>query len=97
MRIYQWGTFPNFATLAAGTTPVDGDKAQVLIGGRSTQWQFDATLNVWRIQEGFPTTSGNGFILGNLPFPGMQQGDWVTCTDNGTKAQWTGSAYQFLS
>lgn len=105
-RIFEWdnppGTpFASYAALVAGTSgspaPINGDKATVAMGGRSTQWQYDGTLLVWRIQEAFITTSTNASVTGNIALAGMQEGDWITCTDNGTKAQWSGVAYQFLT
>ena len=96
-RIYQWGTFSSFANLASGTTPLDGDKAQVVMGGRSTQWQYDGTLSVWRIQEPFVTTSS--VLNANTILAGMQNGDRALATDTGQTAFWNSSqgSYTYVS
>jgi len=96
-RIYQWGTFNSYAALVAGSTPLDGDVANVIMGGVSTKWYYDATLTLWRIDGQFITTSS---VLGaNTLLAGMLGGDFAKATDTGQVAQWNSvqGSYTYVS
>jgi len=96
-RIYQWGPFASFAALTAGTTPIDGDVANVAMGGTSTKWYYDGTLAVWRINDTFITTSS--VLNANTQLAGMLHNDKAYATDTGQTAFWNAiqGAYTYVS
>jgi len=96
-RIFQWGDFSSFSTLTVGTTPLDGDIANVLMGSIYTKWYYDGGLAVWRINDSFITTSS--VLNANTQLSGMLNGDFATATDTGQKAVWNGvsSTYNVLA
>ena len=90
-RIYEWGTFTSFANLVAvAVTTYDGDVAQVVMGGRSTNWKYDATITTWRIDDTFVTTYAVIVpnVGPNVALPGVQGGDKAFCTDTGQTGTW---------
>jgi hypothetical protein len=95
--VYQWGTFTSFANLVAQTTPIDGNVAQIVMNGNSTNWKYDGTLLTWRINDIFSTTSAT--FIANTPLAGMQGGDFAKATDTGQVAQWNSiqGSYTYVS
>jgi len=96
-RVFQWGTFASYAALVAGTAPIDGDVANVTMGGVSTKWHYDGTLAVWRIDDKFITTSS--VLNANTQLSGMQNGDYALATDTGQVAFWNNNqgSYTYVS